>query len=319
MLAPGPFWLCAGRKQFLWLIACALQAQAQLLCLMPDYYRQLGISGAATDAQVRRAVRRYWQHVARYRPASEQQAFLTAATVLSNPHLRAVYDPAYRLSPEPARQQAASLRHLSGQLRTELHQAQARAYRLENEVRSLRLSLGHALNYPEEMSARRHERRRQWGRLALGGLLLLVPGLLHGLWGSGASGLATMSGPRYEPVGEGVPWLLAKSDTAHVYTQAEVMPQFAGGLPGLREELRQRVYARSPSLARAERLCATGQLRFVVDSAGWPGPVQVLGLPPGDSAGQRVLRAAGGHLPRCVPGYQRARPVAVRLTVPLAD
>ena len=286
---------------------------------MPDYYRQLGIAAGATDAQVRRAVWRYWRYVARFRPAREQLAFLEAAAVLSNPHLRAIYDPAYHRSPEPARLIANDLRQLSGQLRTELHQAQARGHRLENEVRNLRASLHHALDYPEEMSARRRERRRKWGLLALGVLLLALTGLLRSLIGTGASGLAAMSGPRYQPVGEGVPWLLARADTAQVYEQAELMPQFPGGADNLCDELRQRVYNGSPGMARAEYLCGIGQVRFVVDSTGQVGPAQALGLPAADSAGQLVLRGAAARLPRFVPGYQQARPVAVRLTVPLAD
>lgn len=286
---------------------------------MPDYYRQLGLTSAATDVQVRRAVRRYWQRAARFRPASEQQAFLTAATVLGTPHLRAIYDPAYRLGPDPIRLEVKALRHLSGHLRTELHQAQARAYRLENEVRSLRINLGHALNYPEEMAARRRERRRLWGSVALGVLLLAATGLLHSLLGSGASGLGAMSGPRYQPVGEGVPWLLALSDTAHVYEPAEVMPQFPGGADGLRDELRQRVYRYSPSIPRAEYLCGRSQLCLVVDSTGLSGLVQVLGLPVLDVAGRQVLYRAVAALPRFVPGYQQARPVAVRLRVLLDD
>lgn len=283
---------------------------------MPDYYRQLGIASTATDAQVRRAVRRYWQRVARFRLASEQQAFLAAAAVLSNPHLRAVYDPTYQPGPDPARLQANALRHLSHQLRTELHQAQARAYRLEHEVRRLRIELGHALNYPDEMAASRQARRHQWRKLLLLLLLPVAYGLLRGLGTDG--GLASLSGPPYQPVAESINWLVAQRDSTGTYTQVEQMPQYPGGAGELQDFLRQQVYARAAKPV-AERLCATGQLRFVVDSAGWVrGPAQVLGLPTRDLAGRQLLQQAVARLPRLVPAYQRARPVPVRLTVPLS-
>lgn len=78
-----------------------------------------------------------------------------AATVLSNPHLRAIYDPNCHPRAEPGRLEANNLRDISGGLRTKLHEEQARSFRLEHEIRRLRSELGHALTYPEEMAARR--------------------------------------------------------------------------------------------------------------------------------------------------------------------
>lgn len=282
---------------------------------MPDYYRQLGIYTTATDVQVQRAVRRYWQRVARFRPVQEQQAFLAAATVLSNPHLRAVYDPTYTPSADVLRLEANNLRHLSSKLRTDLYQEQTRSRRLEHEVRSLRSALTHALDYPEEMAQKRTERRQLWGRVALLLLLPLAYGLLR--MGSGDSA-ASLTGPPYQPVAEGTDWLMTWHDSTGVYEQAELMPQYPGGVEVLRGFLRENVYNRV-SMPAGDRLCATGQLSFVIDSTGRVRePAQVLGLPATDTTGRRVLQRAVVQLPRLVPGYVRARPVAVRLTVPLA-
>lgn len=283
---------------------------------MADYYRQLGIYATATDAQVRRAVRRYWQRVARFRPAQEQQAFLAAATVLSNPHLRAVYDPAYTPDADSLRLEASNLRHLSSTLRTDLQQAQTRSYRLEYEVQNLRIALAHALEYPQEMAEKRATRRQLWSKMALLLLLPLAYGLLRSL-GSGGSG-ANLAGPPYQPVADGTDWLITSHDSTGVYELAELMPQYPGGAKGLHGFLRQQVYSRA-SMPVGDRLCATGQLCFVVDSAGQvQSPVQVLGVPATDTAGRQLLQRAAAQLPRLVPGYVRARPVAVRLTVPLA-
>lgn len=283
---------------------------------MADYYRQLGIYATATDVQVQRAVRRYWQRVARFRPAQEQQPFLAAATVLSNPHLRAVYDPAYTPDADSLRLEASNLRHLSSKLRTDLHQEQTRSYRLEHEVRSLRSALTHALDYPQEMAEKRAERRRLWSRMALLLLLPLAYGLLR-TTGSGG-GVADIAGPPYQPVAEGTTWLITQRDSLGVYKSAESMPQYPGGADGLRGFLRQQVYS-STSMATADQVCATGQLCFVVDSTGQvQHPAQILGVPATNATGQQLLQRAAAQLPRLVPGYVRARPVAVRLTVPLA-
>jgi hypothetical protein len=282
---------------------------------MPDYYRQLGIYETATDAQVRRAVRRYWQRVARFRPVQEQQAFLAAATVLSNPHLRAVYDPAYTPDAESLRQEASNIRHLSSKLRTDLHQEQTRSYRLEYEVRNLRTALTHALEYPQEMAEKRTMRRQLWSRVAL---LLLLP-LAWGLLILGSDGgMASIAGPPYQPVAEGTNWLMTQHDSTGIYELAELMPQYPGGAEGLHGFLRQQVYEKT-SMPNGDQLCATGQLCFVVDSTGQvQNPAQVLGLPATDTAGRQLLQLAAAQLPRLVPGYVRARPVTVRLTVPLA-
>lgn len=290
-------------------------AAAYFFCmLMPNYYRQLGLYADATDAQVQRAVRRYWQRVARFRPAHEQQVFLQAAAVLSNAHLRATYDPAYR--PAASVRETVYLRELSGGLRTRLHAEQARGFRLEQEVRRLRSEVAHALSYPEEMAAKRQERRHKWGWLAVSLLVWLGYGLLRSLADNPGTSLA---GPPYEPVAGANSWLFARLDSVGVYEQAELMPQYPGGAIELRDFLRQQVYS-GTSRPTAERLCATGQLRFVIDSTGRvSGPVQVVGVPAADSVSQQLLRQAVSRLPRLVPGYQRARPVAVRLTVPLVN
>lgn len=282
---------------------------------MPDYYRHLGIYATATDAQVQRAVRRYWQRVARFRPVQEQQAFLAAATVLSNPYLRAVYDPTYTPDAGVLRLEANNLRHLSSRLRTDLYQEQTRSRRLEHEIQSLRTGLTHALNYPEEIAEKRAERRQLWGRAAL---LLLLP-LAYGLLRMGiGSDVASFGGPPYQPVAEGTNYLIASQDSVGVYELAELMPQYPGGAEGLHGFLRQEVYSKVSMLV-GDRLCATGQLSFVVDSTGRVRePAQVLGLPATDTTGRQLLQRAAAQLPRLVPGYVRARPVAVRLTVPLA-
>lgn len=283
---------------------------------MADYYRQLGIYATATDAQVRRAVRRYWQRVARFRPTQEQQAFLAAATVLSNPHLRAVYDPAYTPEADSLRLEASNLRHLTHKLRTDLHQEQTRSRRLEYEAQSLRTALTHALEYPQEMAEKRTTRRELWSRVAL---LLLLP-LAYGLLRTTGSGgdVAILAGPPYQPVAEGTNWLMTRHDSTGVYELAELMPQYPGGAKGLHDFLRQQVYSRA-SMSAGDRLCANGQLCFVVDSVGQiQSPAQVLGVLATDTAGRQLLQRAAAQLPRLVPGYVRARPVAVRLTVPLA-
>ena len=283
---------------------------------MPDYYRQLGIYATATDAQVRRAVRRYWQRVARFRAVQEQQAFLAAATVLSNPHLRAVYDPAYRPAADSLRLETSNLRQISSKLRTDLHQEQTRSYRLEYELRNLRAALTHALEYPQEMVEKRALRRQLWSRVALLLLLPLAYGLLR-TQGSGG-GVAGLAGPPYQPVAEGTNWLTTRRDSTGIYELAELMPQYPGGEKGLRGFLRQQVYA-GASISVGDQLCTTGQLCFVVDSAGQvQRPAHVLGVPATDTAGRHLLQRAAAKLPRLVPGYVRARPVAVRLTVPLA-
>lgn len=142
-------------------------------------------------------------------------------------------------------------------------------------------------------------------------------GLLRNLADSPARSLG---GPRYEPVAaEAASWLLARADSTHVYEQAELMPQYPGGAVELRGFLRQQIYS-SASPARAERLCTAGQVRFVVDSTGWVrGVPQVLGVSAADSVSNQLLQWAVARLPRFVPGYQQARPVAVRRVVPLAD
>lgn len=283
---------------------------------MADYYRQLGIYATATDAQVRRAVRRYWQRVARFRPTHEQQEFLVAATVLSNPHLRDVYDPAYTPEAGSLRLEASNLRHLSSKLRTDLHQEQTRIRRLEYEVRSLRAALTHALEYPQEMAEKRTMRRQLWSRAALLLLLPLAYGLLRTL-GSGG-GVASIAGPPYQPVAEGTNWLMTRHDSTGVYELAELMPQYPGGAEGLRGFLREQVYNRT-SMSAGEQLCATGRLCFVVDSTGEvQDAAQILGVPTTDTAGRQLLQRAAAQIPRLMPGYVRARPVAVRLTVPLA-
>lgn len=281
---------------------------------MPDYYRQLGIYATATDVQVQRAVRRYWQRVARFRPVQEQQAFLAAATVLSNPHLRAVYDPTYTPGADVLRLETNNLRHLSSRMRTDLYQEQTRSHRLGYEVQSLRMALTHALGYPEEMAEKRTERRQLWGRAAL----LLLP-LAYGLLRmGGGDNMVSITGPPYQPVAEGTNWIMTRHDSTGVYELAELMPQYPGGAEVLRGFLRQEVYSRTSMLA-GDRLCATGQLSFVVDSTGWVRePAQVLGLPAVDTTGQQLLQRAAAQLPRLVPGYVRARPVPVRLTVQLA-
>lgn len=305
---------------------------------MADYYKALGLFPEATQDQVWRAIRRY-ELRRRWKDAPQQVLIERAIRVLSDAMLRAAYDRVHGFNQDVELQQRfwaqarqldscqqeksqleTELRWLRAQqlqvsiLQQELIQCRQQKERLEVAQRRWAESLPTPAKaiMAEERAASRRRKWRLYAYLAAAILALALPGLVRSVFNSGPS-VDEMFGRPYEPVAAGTRW--GTSPDSVVQKQVEVMPQFRGGAAGLRNHIEDQVLTQLP-LAKAKPLLATGQLSFVVDSAGHVGPVRVLSV--ADSTSRRLLLAIGRRLPRFIPGFQEARPANVRLTVKLA-
>jgi hypothetical protein len=306
---------------------------------MADYYKALGILPEATQEQVWRAIRRY-ERRQQWKDAARQALIERAIRVLSDQQLREAYDRVHGLN------QDTELQRRFWAQNQELYQCRRQTSQLEAELRWLRTQQLEVSILQQELIRCRQQkerlevaqqqwaaslptpakaiiaeeraaiRRRKWrfyAYLAAAILALALPGLVRSVFNDGPS-VEDMFGRPYEPVAAGMRW--GTSPDSAVQKQVELMPQFRGGAAGLRGHIEDQVLTQLP-LAKAKPLLATGQLSFVVDSAGRIGPVHVLNV--ADSASRQLLLAIGRHLPRFIPGFQEARPANVRLTVKLAN
>ena len=304
---------------------------------MADYYKVLGILSDATQVQVWRAIRRYEGRQVR-KDGVRKALVERAIRVLSDPQLRAAYDRVHgfdlnyetqqRLWAQERRlslchQQNAHLEAELKWLRTqrlevsilqqELIRCRQQKERLEVSQQRRRVEVVQASTSEDELTARRRNRQKLYVYLAAAVLALALPRLVRSFFTSGPS-LEEQFGRPYQSVAVGTRW--GTSPDSVVQQKVEMMPQFRGGMAGLRIHIRDQILTNLP-LAKAEPLLATAQLSVVVDSTGRVGEVRAVQV--ADSASRQLLLSIGNRLPRFIPGFQEARPANVRLTITLHD
>jgi len=276
---------------------------------MTDYYRLLGLTPDATATEITRAIRRYARRVS----LPQWQAAQRAIQVLASPRLREAYDAARRLNP-PApyplhlREEAKMLRQQVAEQQKQLLQ-QRRQLQAELDESARLRAFGGLLE--ENINRLLDRRQRLWRAIALVAALITLRVVISFVGTPSSYLLREMTEP-FAPVAEGKPsFFLARR--AAVYEAADPMPQFRGGLAGWQRVVEGHLQGCRPGID-LRPLRRDGQLRFVVDSLGRVEEVQVLNVP--DSLARQCLPGLVRQL-RFVPGYVDARPVAVRLTLPL--
>jgi curved DNA-binding protein CbpA len=282
---------------------------------MADYYRLLGLWPDASEVEVMRAGRRYARHATQ----AQWQAVQPAVQVLTSPRRRAAYDAARHPTPPfryvlSLQENLAALQQLLHRQRIQLANQQGQLERQHSLLQSERAELQRVNDYHEELEEqlnRQFELRRRtwWALAAIGGTVAFR--LFISLFNTPSYFVEEFMAP-YAPVAEAKSSFFMKERV--VYDQTDQMPQFKGGLQGWQRDINRRLIATLPSTS-LRPLISSAKVQFVVDSAGYSHAEQVLGT--ADTLTGRLLLRLATESPRFVPGYRDARPVAVRLRLPL--
>ncbi|MDO7876175.1 hypothetical protein Q5H93_15630 [Hymenobacter sp. ASUV-10] len=275
---------------------------------MTDYYRLLGLAPDATATEITRAIRRYTRRV----PLPPGPVVQRAIRVLDSPRLREAYDAARLHTP------AIYPLHLRAEVKLLRQQVADQQKQLQLQRRQLHAELDESARLrafggllEDNINRLPDSRQRLWRAIALVAALMALR-IVISFVGTPSSYLLRDVSEPYAPVADGQPsFFLARR--AAVYEAADPMPQYQGGLLGWQRTVESHLQGCRPGVD-LRPLRRDGQLRFVVDSLGRVGEVQVLNVP--DSLARQCLPGIARQL-RFVPGYVAARPVSVRLTLPL--